>query len=103
MHHKKKLFKRKENSITLATTNGLISQTFSERLELTIQTYQMRNKELKNWKLGQLPEEISKASLPVSANLGNEFTSIILETDQRKISPSSGFRGAAKISTIFYQ
>ena len=38
-------------------------------------------------KLGQLWVEISKAYLPVSANLSNDFKSIILETDQRKISP----------------
>ena len=44
----KKLLKRKENSITPAKTNTPISQTSSERLKLTIQTYQMRNKELKN-------------------------------------------------------
>ena len=46
----------------------------------------MGNKELKI-KLGQLHEEISKASLPVSADLSNDFKSIILETDQRKLSP----------------
>ena len=46
----------------------------------------MENKELK-MKLGQLQEEISKASLPVSADLSNDFKSIILENDQRKISP----------------
>ena len=40
-------------------------------------------------KLGQLQEEeVSKASLPVSADLSNDFKSIILETDQRKIYPS---------------
>ena len=39
-------------------------------------------------KLGQLQEEISKASLPVSADLSNDFKSIILETDIRKIYPS---------------
>ena len=38
-------------------------------------------------KLGQLQEEISKASLPISADLSNDFKSIIFETDQRKISP----------------
>ena len=47
-HHKKKLLKRYRNSITAAKTNAPISQTTSERLKLTIQTYQMRNKELKN-------------------------------------------------------
>ena len=45
---KKKLLKRKENNITPAKTNAPISQTSSECLKLTIQTYQMRNKELKN-------------------------------------------------------
>ena len=43
-------------------------------------------KELK-MKLGQLQDEISKVSLPVSADLNNDFKSIIFETDQRKISP----------------
>ena len=47
----------------------------------------MTNKELK-MNLGQLPEEISKASLPVSAYLCNNFKSIILEIDQRNIYPS---------------
>ena len=45
----------------------------------------MRDKELK-MKLGQLREEISKASLPVRADLCNDFKSIISETKQRKIS-----------------
>ena len=38
-------------------------------------------------KFGQLQEKISKASLPVRADLSNDFEPIILETDQRKISP----------------
>ena len=38
--------------------------------------------------LGQLQQETTKASLPVSAELSNDFISIILETDQRKIYPS---------------
>ena len=77
----------KKNSITPAKRKAPILQTFSECLKLTIQTYQMRNKELK-MKLDQLQEEISKASLPVSADLCNNYKSIILETDQRKIYPS---------------
>ena len=40
----KKLLKRKGNSITPAKTNAPISQTSSECLKLTIQTYRMRNK-----------------------------------------------------------
>ena len=76
----------KKNSITPAKRKAPILQTFSECLKLTIQTYQMRNKELK-MKLGQLQEEISEASLLVSADLSNYFKSINLETDQRKIYP----------------
>ena len=45
-----------------------------------------KQKELK-MKLVQLQEQISKAFLPVSADLSNDFKSIIFETDQRKISP----------------
>ena len=76
----KKLLKRKGNSITPAQANAPISQTSLEDLKL-------RNKELK-MKLGQLKEEISKASLPVITDLCNNFKSIILKTDQRKIYPS---------------
>ena len=65
----KNLLKRKGNSVVPAQTNAPISQTSSEGLKL-------RNKELK-MKLRQLQEEISKASLPVSANLCNNFKSII--------------------------
>ena len=57
----KKLLKRKGNSITQAKTNAPISQTSSEGLKLII-----------HMKLGQIQDQISKAS-------------IILETDQRKI------------------
>ena len=46
----------------------------------------MGNKGLK-MKLGQLQEEISKASLSVNTDLSYDFKSIILEIDQRKISP----------------
>ena len=45
-----------------------------------------KQKELK-MKLGQLQEEISKASFPVSADLSNDFKSVIFKTDQKKISP----------------
>ena len=45
---KRKLLKRRENSTTSAKASAPISQSSSERLKLTIQTYQMRNKEYKN-------------------------------------------------------
>ena len=72
------LLKRKEKNIIPSKTNAPISQTFSERLKVTIQIYQMENKELK-MKLEQLQEEISKASLSDSADLSNNIKSIILE------------------------
>ena len=75
----KKAWKRNGNTITPVKTNAPISQTSSEGLKLTIQTYS---------RIGQLQEEISKASLAVSADLRNDFKSIISETEQRKIHPS---------------
>ena len=83
----KKLSKRQGNSITPAKTNTPVSQISSECLKLTIQTDQMKTN-YTIMKLGQLQQEITKASLEVSANLSNDFTSIILEIDQRKIYPS---------------
>ena len=44
-----------------------------------------KQKEL-NMKFGQLQEEISKASLPVSADLSNDFKLIIFETEQINMS-----------------
>ena len=46
----------------------------------------MKIKELK-MKPGRLQKEISKASLPVSADLSNGFKLIIFETEQINISP----------------
>ena len=80
----KKLLKRKRNNITPLKINVPISQTSSESLKLTIQTYQMRNKKLK-MKFGQLQEEISKASLPVSVDLRNDIKSFILDSDQKNL------------------
>ena len=62
----------------------------------------MRNKELK-MKFEQLQEEISKASLPVSADLSNDFKSIIFETDQRNISPFNYFRNWPKKHFTLYE
>ena len=97
----KKLLKRKHN-IAPAKTNTPILQTFPERLKLTTQTYRMRDKKLK-MKFGQLHEEISKAPLPVSADLSNDFKSVILETNQGKnfILHEVILEGAAKIYTVF--
>ena len=55
MHYppQKKFLKRKENNIAPAKISDPISQTSSECLKLTIQTYQMRDKKLK-MKFGQL-------------------------------------------------
>ena len=82
----KKLFKKNRKKNTTVKANAPISQTASEYLNVTSQTYRMRNKEVK-MKLGQLQDEISKVSLPVSTDLTNEFKSVILETDYRKMSP----------------
>ena len=55
-------------------------------------------------KLGQLQEEISKASLPVSADLSNEFTSNFRKLTKEKFTLHEvNFGGAEKVSIIFYQ
>ena len=56
---KKKLLKRKEN-ITAAKTNAPISQTSSECLKLTIQTYRMRNKRNLKWSLDSFKMKYQK-------------------------------------------
>ena len=66
-------WKRKGISITPGKTNAPISQTCSEYLQLTIQTCQMKTNNF-IMKLGQFQEEIIKGSLPVSADLTNDFT-----------------------------
>ena len=80
----KMLFKKKRKNYYTSKDKCLKFTNFSRMSK--IQTHQMRNKELK-MKLGQLQEKISKASLPVSADLNNDFKSI-LKTDQRKNYPS---------------
>ena len=82
----KKLLKRKPKNITSAKANIPVSQTSSETLKVTMQIYQMENKELK-MKRGKLQDEISRGSLPIKSNLSNDFKSNIFETNQRKISP----------------
>ena len=51
-----------------------------------------KQKQLK-MKLGQLQEEISKASLPISADLSNDFKLISFENDQINISLFMRFFG----------
>ena len=54
-------------------------------------------------KLGQLQEEITKASLPVSADLINGFHQLFWKLTKEKFTfHNVNFEGTAKISTIFY-
>ena len=50
-------------------------------------TYERNALSTTNFFKRQLQDEISKAFLPVSADLSNDFESIILKTEQRKLSP----------------
>ena len=55
-------------------------------------------------KLGQLQEEISKASLPVSTDLRNDLNQLRWKLTKEKFTLHEvNFGGAAKISTISYQ
>ena len=78
----KKAFKKKVIYYTKKDKCPNFTNFFRTYSKLSNET----QKELK-MKLGQLQDEISKASLPISADLNNDFKSIIFETDQRKISP----------------
>ena len=82
----KKLLKRKGNS---AQASQIVSNFINFFRTPKINNSYLSNdkKELK-MKLGQIQEEISKASLSVSTHLSNDSKSIILESDQRKIYPS---------------
>ena len=87
-HTQKKLWKRKGNSITPEKCPNF---TNFFRMPKT-KNSNLSNEKTKNltMKLGQLQEEITKSYLPVSADISNDITSIILETDQGKIYPSWG-------------
>ena len=82
----KKVFKKKRKYFTSKDKCPNFTKFFRMPKVNNSNLSNEEQKELK-MKLGQLQEEISKASLPVSADLSNDFKSIIFETDQRKISP----------------
>ena len=85
----------KRQSIMLSTPaklNAPISKTSSERLKLTIQSFRIENKELKE-KVMELQQELSKSSFKVSENLGEDLTSIMAGVDQRDIPPFMKFFG----------
>ena len=83
----------KRRSIMLPTPaklNAPISKTSSERLKLTIQSFRIENRELKE-KVMELQQELSKSSLKVSENLGEDLNSIMAGADQRDIPPFMKF------------
>ena len=75
---------------TPAKLNVPISKTSSEHLKLIIQSFRIENKELKE-KVMELQQELSKSSLKVSENLGEDLTSTMAGADQRDIPPFMKF------------
>ena len=71
--------------------NAPVSKTSSERLKLTIQSFRIENKDLKE-KVMELQQELSKSSLKVSENLGEDLTSIMDGADQRDIPPTEVYK-----------
>ena len=86
----KKLKRKSETMVIPAKLNAPISLTSPERLKLTMQNYRIENKTLKA-EIQQLQKEISKSSLPINAELNDDFISIIQNTDQSKIPPFMKF------------
>ena len=84
-HPPKKAFKNKIKYYTSKYKYPNFTNFFRMSVINNSNLSNVKQKELK-MKLGQLQEEISKASLPFSADLINDLNSIIYETDQRKIS-----------------
>ena len=83
----KKLLKRKENNITTSKEKCLNFANFFKTPKTNNSNKSNEKQNERKMKHGQLQEEILKISLPVSANLSNDFKSTIFETDQRKIPP----------------
>ena len=82
----------KRQSIMLSVPDKLnapISKTLFERLKVIIQSIRIENKELKEKVMG-LQQELSKSSIKVSENLGEDLTSIMTGADQRHISSFLG-------------
>ena len=67
---------------TPAKLNAPFSKTSSERLKLTIQSLRIEKIALKE-KVMELQQELSKSSLKVTQNLGEDLTSIMAGADQR--------------------
>ena len=75
---------------TPAKLNAPISKISSERLELTIQSFRIENKQLKE-NVIELQLELSKSSLKVSEHLDEDPTSIMASAGQHDISPFMTF------------
>ena len=87
--HKIQVQKEKKTIIPVKP-NTPISQTSSERIKLTLQSYRIENKELK-LKVQQLQEEISKFSLTVRDELDNDLVLIMPDADPSNVSPFMKF------------
>ena len=99
----KKLLKRKGNSITPAKTNAPISQTSSEGLKLIIQTYQMRNKELK-MNLANFKRKYQKHLCQLVLIYVTTLNQLLWKLTKEKCTLHEvNFGGTVKISTVFYQ
>ena len=99
----KKLLKRKRNSITQAKTNAPISQTSSEGLKLIIQTYQMRNKELK-MNLANFKRKYQKHLCQLVLIYVTTLNQLLWKLTKEKCTLHEvNFGGTVKISTVFYQ
>ena len=74
----------------ISKRQSIMLSTPVERLKLTIQSFRIENKELKE-KVMELQQELSKSYLKVSEKLGEDLTSIMASADQRDIPPFMNF------------
>ena len=61
-----------------AKPNAPVSLTSPERLKLTLQSYRLENKTLKE-EISKMKEEISKNSMPIDVDLGRDLVTLMSE------------------------
>jgi len=70
--------------------NAPISSTSTERLKVSLQTYRIENKDLKN-QIAKLQKELKKCSVQTSDSLNKDLVSIMSKADPSKVSPFMKF------------
>ena len=72
------LKRKRDDIMSPAKPNAPVSLTSPERLKLTLQSYRLENKTLKE-EISKMKEEISKNSMPIDVDLGRDLVTLMSE------------------------